>query len=137
MRRYGGSFWGCYSPGEHAAIRSVDACLTSSASRLSLAKNIKIRISMFLHITTADELVLFDGAPRWRRCARKPSRLKPGCSSPFFNYDDYETLGHKLKCNPSVKTSFHQEAPLERRYLALSTLSQLTMRRIYRVKKAE
>lgn len=57
-----GSFWGCYSSGEHAAIRSVDACLTSSRRAVSLAKKHRTRLHV-LHITTADELVLFDAAP--------------------------------------------------------------------------
>lgn len=42
-------------PGEHAAIRSVDACLTSSRQAVSLAKKHRTRLHV-LHITTADEL---------------------------------------------------------------------------------
>lgn len=44
-------------PGEHAAIRSVDACLTSSRQAVSLAKKHRTRLHV-LHITTADELIV-------------------------------------------------------------------------------
>ena len=96
-------------PGEHAAIRSVDACLTSSRQAVSLAKKHRTRLHV-LHITTADELVLFDAAPTLEALRQKTITAEACVHHLFFNYDDYETLGHKLKCNPSVKTSFHQEA---------------------------
>ncbi|WP_232209072.1 dihydroorotase, partial [Klebsiella pneumoniae] len=95
--------------GEHAAIRSVDACLTSSHQAVSLAKKHRTRLHV-LHITTADELALFDAAPTLEALRQKTITAEACVHHLFFNYDDYEMLGHKLKCNPSVKSSFHQEA---------------------------
>ncbi|QJN86350.1 dihydroorotase [Klebsiella pneumoniae] len=95
--------------GEHAAIRSVDACLTSSHQAVSLAKKHRTRLHV-LHITTADELALFDAAPTLEALRQKTITTEACVHHLFFNYDDYEMLGHKLKCNPSVKSSFHQEA---------------------------
>ncbi len=63
-----GSFGDAIPAGEHAAIRSVDACLTSSHQAVSLAKKHRTRLHV-LHITTADELALLMLLPRWRRCA--------------------------------------------------------------------
>lgn len=63
-----------------------------------------------LHITTADELALFDAAPTLEALRQKTITAEACVHHLFFNYDDYEMLGHKLKCNPSVKSSFHQEA---------------------------
>lgn len=56
-----GSFGDAIPAGEHAAIRSVDACLTSSHRAVSGEKH-RTRLHV-LHITTADELALFDAAP--------------------------------------------------------------------------
>nr|QTX14841.1 Dihydroorotase [Klebsiella pneumoniae] len=58
-------------PGEHAAIRSVDACLTSSRrGRLSGEKNI-VPDYMFCTLPPQTNLFSLMQPPRWRRCARK------------------------------------------------------------------
>ncbi|STT79494.1 dihydroorotase [Klebsiella pneumoniae] len=110
--------------GEHAAIRSVDACLTSSHQAVSLAKKHRTRLHV-LHITTADELALFDAAPTLEALRQKTITAEACVHHLFFNYDDYEMLGHKLKCNPSVKSSFIRKPSGEALMKALLTLSRL------------
>ena len=96
-------------PGEHAGIRSVEACLRSSRQAVSLAKKHNTRLHV-LHITTADELKLFDAAPTLEALRKKTITAEACVHHLYFNHTDYETLGHQLKCNPSVKTNHHQEA---------------------------
>lgn len=96
-------------PAEHAAIRSVNACLLSSRQAVSLAKKHRTRLHV-LHITTADELALFDAAPTLSALRQKTITAEACIHHLFFNQADYETLGHKLKCNPSVKSARHQQA---------------------------
>ena len=94
---------------EHAVIRSVDACLASSRQAVSLAKKHRTRLHV-LHITTANELALFDAAPSLQALRQKTITAEACVHHLFFHHRDYEMLGHKLKCNPSVKSSTHQEA---------------------------
>jgi dihydroorotase len=96
-------------PEEHAHIRSVEACLISSTQAVSLAKKHRTRLHV-LHITTADELALFDAAPTLEALRRKTITAEACIHHLFFNQNDYAALGHKLKCNPSVKSRTHQEA---------------------------
>lgn len=71
-----GSFGDAIPAGEHAAIRSVDACLTSSHRAVSLAKNIVPDYMSCISPPQMNSLSLML-LPRWRRCARKPLQLKP------------------------------------------------------------
>ena len=96
-------------PAQHALIRSVDACLLSSRQAVSLAKKHHTRLHV-LHISTAEELALFDAAPTLAALRQKTITAEACIHHLFFNQADYETLGHKLKCNPSVKSSPHQQA---------------------------
>lgn len=96
-------------PAEHALIRSVDACLLSSRQAVSLAKKHHTRLHV-LHISTAEELALFDAAPTLAALRQKTITAEACIHHLFFNQTDYETLGHKLKCNPSVKSAPHQQA---------------------------
>ncbi|VEB98903.1 Dihydroorotase [Cedecea lapagei] len=94
---------------EHAAIRSVEACLLSSSRAVALAKKHGTRLHV-LHITTADELALFEPAPTLADLRRKTITAEACIHHLYFNKDDYATLGHRLKCNPSVKGAEHQQA---------------------------
>ncbi len=76
-----GSFGDAIPAGEHAAIRSVDACLTSSHQAVSGEKH---RTDYMSCITTADRIALLMLLPRWRRCARKPLQLKPAFITCFL-----------------------------------------------------
>lgn len=96
-------------PEEHAHIRSVEACLLSSTQAVSLAKKHRTRLHV-LHITTEEELSLFDAAPTLEALRQKKITAEACIHHLFFNQNDYAALGHKLKCNPSVKNRTHQEA---------------------------
>jgi len=106
-----GRFGNAIPPGEHAEIRSVEACLKSSRQAVSLAKKYRTRLHV-LHISTADELALFDAAPTLEALRKKTITAEACVHHLYFNHDDYAMLGHRLKCNPSVKSSSHQEALL-------------------------
>lgn len=94
---------------EHAAIRSVEACLLSSSRAVALAKKHGTRLHV-LHITTADELALFEPASTLEALRRKTITAEACIHHLYFNQDDYAALGHRLKCNPSVKGPEHQRA---------------------------
>lgn len=84
----------------HAQIRSREACFKSSSHAVSLAKKYGTRLHV-LHISTADELILFDN--------NKPSKDKKITAEAcihhlWFCNDDYETKGNFIKWNPAIKT---------------------------------
>ncbi len=90
----------------HPEIRNEEACIKSSSLAVELAKKYNTRLHI-LHISTADELPLFDNT--------KPLKDKRITSEVcvhhlWFTADDYETLGNQIKCNPAVKDQHHQAA---------------------------
>lgn len=98
--------WGEDVPaGEHPRIRDVEACYASSSMAAELAKRHDARLHI-LHITTAKELSLFSAAPL------KGKRLTAeACVHHlWFAEEDYAQLGHKIKCNPAIKTSTDRAA---------------------------
>lgn len=95
----------------HAAIRSAQACYTSSSMAVALAKKHNTRLHV-LHLTTKDELELFEPAPTLELLADKRITTEVCVHHLFFNDEDYERLGSQIKCNPSVKGREHQEALL-------------------------
>ncbi|MBM3400475.1 MAG: dihydroorotase [Bacteroidetes bacterium] len=91
---------------EHARIRDEEACLLSSsfARDLALKNNTRLHI---LHITTADELLLFrNDIP----LARKRITSEVCVHHLHFTASDYATLGNLIKCNPAIKAAKHKEA---------------------------
>lgn len=94
---------------KHAEIRSVEACYRSSSLAVSLAKKYGSRLHV-LHITTAEELALFDAAPTLAQLRKKQITAEACVHHLFFNQLDYPRLGHLMKCNPSVKAPSHQVA---------------------------
>ena len=98
--------WGEDVPaGEHPRIRDVEACYASSSMAAELAKRHDARLHI-LHITTAKELSLFSAAPL------KGKRLTAeACVHHlWFAEEDYAPLGHKIKCNPAIKTAADRAA---------------------------
>jgi len=89
-------------PAEHANIRDVEACYKSSALAVSLAKKHDANLHV-LHLTTAKELELFTpGDPRITAEA---------CVHHLFMNDSwYKKIGHRAKCNPSIKTEADRKA---------------------------
>jgi dihydroorotase len=93
---------------QHPVIRSAEACLLSSSFAVDLAKRYGTRLHV-LHISTRDELDLFrNDLP----LAEKRITAEVCVHHLFFNADDYERLGARIKWNPAVKGREHQQALL-------------------------
>lgn len=91
----------------HPIIRDVDACYLSSSMAVELAKKHNTRLHI-LHISTAKELDLFEKGP----IAGKRITSELCVHHAYFNADQYETLGTKIKCNPAIKSAENQLALL-------------------------
>lgn len=97
---------------EHANIRSTAACLKSSSMAVALAKKHGTRLHV-LHITTKEELSLFDAAPTLDALRKKQITAEACVHHLFFNQNDYQQLGHLIKCNPAIKAKENQLAIIE------------------------
>jgi dihydroorotase len=89
----------------HPDIRSRAACFKSTELAISLARKHGSRLHV-LHISTADELVLFDAGPI------ESKRITAETCIHFLRFDraDYDRLGHKIKCNPAIKDASDRDA---------------------------
>lgn len=92
----------------HPAIRSREACLKSSTLAVQLARRHGTRLHV-LHLTTADELALFEHGP----AAEKQITAEVCVHHLCFNADDYEILGTRIKCNPAIKSETDRQALLQ------------------------
>lgn len=90
---------------EHPLIRSREACIKSTRLAISLARKHGTRLHV-LHISTADELALFEPGPV------EGKRITAETCVHFLHFDDrdYERLGFLIKCNPAIKTAADREA---------------------------
>lgn len=91
----------CY----HPLIRSEEACYRSSSLAVQLAKETGARLHI-LHVSTARELELFEDKP----VHEKKITAEACVSHLFFCDEDYQTLGTRIKCNPSIKTCQDRDA---------------------------
>lgn len=89
----------------HPVIRSEEACWQSSRLAVELAQEAGARLHI-AHISTARELVLLTDEP----INQKRITGEVCISHLMFNDSDYQSLGARVKCNPSVKTQADQEA---------------------------
>ena len=89
----------------HPVIRSEEACWLSSRLAVELANETGTRLHI-AHISTARELALLSDEP----LEKKRITGEVCISHLMFNDADYQTLGAKVKCNPSIKTKADQEA---------------------------
>lgn len=89
----------------HPLIRSEEACYRSSALAVQLAKETNARLHV-LHVSTARELELFEDKP----LSEKRITAEACVSHLFFCDEDYQTLGARIKCNPSIKTRDDRDA---------------------------
>jgi dihydroorotase len=94
----------------HPDIRSREACLKSSMLAISLAKRHNTRLHV-LHISTADELALFEQGPLIRADGSRKRITAETCVH-FLRFDrsDYARLGNLIKCNPAIKDAGDREA---------------------------
>lgn len=93
----------------HPQIRSTEACYKSSSYAVNLAKAKGSRLHV-LHISTAKELELFDNTIP---LGKKRITAEACIHHLFFDENDYERLGTKIKWNPAVKTTQDREAILK------------------------
>jgi dihydroorotase len=98
--------WGEDVPAaEHANIRNVDCCYKSSSMAVNLARKHKANLHV-LHLTTAKELELFE--------PNDPRVTAEACVHHLFlNESAYKKIGHRAKCNPSIKTEADRKALVE------------------------
>lgn len=90
---------------EHEHIRSRSACVKSSLKALEMA--IKNGTQLVLcHISTKEELEMVRAAK-----LNNPDIIaETSCNYLWFSNQDYQRLGSKAKCNPSIKTLADREA---------------------------
>ena len=107
----------------HGEIRSRAACLKSTGLAISLARKHDARLHV-LHISTADELALFERGPLIRADGSRKRITAETCIH-FLRFDrsDYGRLGNFIKCNPAIKNSDDREALI--RALAEDTIDVL------------
>ncbi|MGH8441847.1 MAG: dihydroorotase [Nevskiaceae bacterium] len=87
---------------EHANIRPMECCYKSSSLAVSLARKHNANLHV-LHLTTAKELELFTpGDPR--------ITAEACVHHLFMNETAYKKLGHRAKCNPSIKSEADRKA---------------------------
>ena len=91
----------------HAAIRPEEACYKSTSMAVELAKKHNARLHV-LHVSTAKELALFEKLP----LADKKITAETCIQYLWFDADDYDTLGARIKCNPSIKSKENKTALL-------------------------
>jgi dihydroorotase len=94
----------------HPDIRSREACMRSTELALSLARRHDTRLHV-LHISTADELALFEHGPLIREDGSRKRITAETCVH-FLRFDrsDYARLGNLIKCNPAIKDASDREA---------------------------
>jgi dihydroorotase len=90
----------------HSLIRSREACYKTSSFAVQLAREYNTRLHI-LHISTADELKLFDNqAP----LGEKRISGEVCIHHLWFDESDYARLGTLIKWNPAIKTRYDKEA---------------------------
>lgn len=90
---------------EHEHIRSRSACIKSSITALEMAIKHGTRL-VLCHISTKEEMEMVRAAK-----LNNPGIIaETSCNYLWFSNEDYERLGSRVKCNPSVKTSQDRDA---------------------------
>ena len=95
----------------HPDIRSREACIRSTLLALELARRHDTRLHV-LHISTADELALFEAGPLVDADGKVRKRITAETCIHFLRFarEDYERLGHQIKCNPAIKEATDRDA---------------------------
>ena len=97
----------------HPDIRSREACIKSTRLALSLANKHGTQLHV-LHISTADELALFEQGPLIRADgSRKRITAETCVHFLHFARGDYPRLGNLIKCNPAIKDEADREAIID------------------------
>ncbi|MDL2213156.1 dihydroorotase [Bacteroides sp. OttesenSCG-928-D19] len=90
----------------HPKVRSTEACYESSELAIKLAHEANARLHI-LHITTAEELTLFNNS---QPLSGKRITAEVCVPHLLFTSEDYETYGTRIKCNPAVKSGINRES---------------------------
>lgn len=90
---------------EHENIRSRRACIKSSIKALELAIRYGTRL-VLCHISTKEEIEMARAA----KISNPDIVAETSCNYLWFCNDDYERLGSRIKCNPSIKTADDRQA---------------------------
>lgn len=89
----------------HSTIRNSDACYKSTAAAIDLALKHHTHLHV-LHLSTLKELALFDRIPE----AEKDNiTAETTVNYLWFSDADYERLGARIKCCPSIKKGKSRE----------------------------
>ena len=96
---------GAIPVGEHPIIRSREACIASTRLAMALARRHRARLHV-LHISTADELDLFEPGPMDGKLITAETCVH------FLHFSDadYARLGTLIQCNPAIKTGADRAA---------------------------
>ena len=89
----------------HPEIRPTEACFKSSSLAVSLAKEFGSRLHV-LHLTTEKEMEHFQAGPM----DSKQITAEVCVHHLWFCDQDYEKLGHQIKCNPAIKSKTDRDA---------------------------
>ena len=96
----------------HGEIRSREACIKSTRLAIELARRHGTRLHV-LHISTADELALFEQGPLiLADGSRKQITAETCVHFLHFARADYKRLGNFIKCNPAIKEASDRDAIL-------------------------
>ncbi|GAB3910927.1 dihydroorotase [Larkinella knui] len=102
--RYKAQYGDAATAAIHPLVRNEEACLKSSSLAVELARKHNTRLHI-LHISTADELALFDNTVPLKE---KRITAEVCVHHLWFDADDYERLGNLIKCNPAIKAPYHK-----------------------------
>lgn len=90
---------------EHEHIRSAEACIKSTSLALELAKRHGTRLHL-LHISTQAELEEVKDAHK----VNPKITAETSANYLWFSNTDYDIMGSRVKCNPSIKTANDRKA---------------------------
>ncbi len=85
-------------PAHHPLIRTAEACYKSTAKAVELATKHNTRLHI-AHLSTAKELEFFSTAP----LSEKQITAETCPHYLYFDSQDYDKFGYRIKCNPAIK----------------------------------
>ena len=92
----------------HSRIRTVEACYAASSKAVMMAQETGARLHL-AHISSEKELSLLSSAP----LSEKRITAEVCIPHLIFTTEDYDSLGTKIKCNPSVKADDDRHALIQ------------------------
>lgn len=89
----------------HPLVRDVEACYLSTKFAVDLANSTNANLNI-AHITTKKELTLLKSG----KIETKNISAEVSPSHLWFSQEDFDSLGNKIKCNPSIKSKEDRDA---------------------------